>query len=140
MTRSEVDNLLAAHQESFNSRDAARLARDHAEDGTFHSAAVGLASGRVAIEKVYTYWLTAFPDMSLIWDTPVVEGDRAALFWQFKGTLSGPFFGAEGSGAHVEFPGAAEYILSPQGIVSARHIFDFTGALVAARVLRVKPT
>jgi hypothetical protein len=29
--------------------------------------------------------------------------------------------------------------MSPEGIVMADHVFDFTGALVTAGVLRVKP-
>jgi hypothetical protein len=29
--------------------------------------------------------------------------------------------------------------VSPEGIVTARHVFDFTGALVSAGVLKVKP-
>ena len=55
------------------------------------------------------------------------------------GTLAGKFFGDVRPGTHVTFAGAAEYVLSPEGIVSARHLFDFTGALVAAGVLKIKP-
>jgi predicted ester cyclase len=140
MTRSEIDTLLARHQQSFASRSDARLAADHAEHGTFYSPAAGTVKGRAEIRKVYEYWLTAFPDMDFTWDTPVVEGHRVALFWQFAGTLAGPFFGGVRPGTRVKFSGAAEYVLSPDGIVSARHVFDFTGALVTAGVLKVKPT
>jgi hypothetical protein len=69
----------------------------------------------------------------------VVEGDRIALFWRFRGTVAGPFFGDVKSGTRIEFPGAAEYTVSPAGIQHARHVFDFTGALVNAGVLKVKP-
>ena len=77
--------------------------------------------------------------MELTWDRPIVDGERAALFWNFRGTLAGKFFGDVRPGTHVTFAGAAEYVLSPEGIVSARHLFDFTGALVAAGVLKIKP-
>jgi predicted ester cyclase len=139
MTRSEIDTLLARHQQSFGSRDPARLAADHVEHGTFSSPAAGHVTGRVEIQKVYEYWLTAFPDLQFSWDAPLVDGNRVALFWHFRGTLSGPFFGEIRPGTRVEFPGFAEYVLSPDGIVSARHLFDFTGALVTAGVLKVKP-
>jgi predicted ester cyclase len=69
-----------------------------------------------------------------------VDGERVALFWQFGGTASGEFFGEVKPGTRVQFAGAAEYRVSPAGIVSARHLFDFTGALVTAGVLKVKPT
>lgn len=139
MTRSEIDSLLARHQQSFVSRSAAALAADHAEHGTFSSPAAGTVTGRAEIQKVYEYWLSAFPDMEMPWDTPIVDGQRVALFWNFRGTVVGQFFGDVRPGTRVQFAGAAEYVLSPEGIVSARHLFDFTGALVTAGVLKVKP-
>lgn len=139
MTRQEIEAMLAKHQQSFASRSAARLAADHTANGTFYSPAAGLVSGRDQIQKVYEYWLASFPDMEFTWDTPLIEGDRAALFWQFRGTVDGTFFGEVRPGTRVQFAGAADYRLSPEGIVSATHVFDFTGALVTAGVLKVKP-
>jgi predicted ester cyclase len=140
MKRQDVEALLARHKESFASRSAARLTADHTEHGAFYSPAAGLVEGRDKIRKVYEYWLAAFPDMEMTWDAPLIDGDRAAIFWQFRGTADGQFFGDAKPGSRVQFAGAAEYHLSPEGIVSARHLFDFTGALVTAGVLKVKPT
>jgi len=39
MTRDEIVTLLAAHQEAFLRRDAAALAAQHSEDGTFDGPA-----------------------------------------------------------------------------------------------------
>lgn len=139
MTRSEIDALLARHQQSFVRRSAAAITADHAADGTFYSPAAGNVTGRAEIQKVYEYWLSAFPDMGFTWGPPIVEGHRVALFWRFTGTIAGQFFGDVKPGTRVEFPGAAEYVVSPEGIVSARHLFDFTGALVTAGVLKVRP-
>ncbi len=139
MNRQDIETLLARHQQSFASRSAATLAADHAADGSFTSPAAGTAHGRDEIQKVYEYWLAAFPDMDMTWDAPLIDGDRAALFWRFSGTADGQFFGDAKPGTRVQFVGAAEYHLSPDGIVSARHLFDFTGALVTAGVLKVKP-
>jgi hypothetical protein len=139
MTRPEIETFLARHRRSFERREAAIIAADHAADGTFYSPAAGDVSGRANIEKVYDYWLTAFPDLDFTWTAPLIEGDRVALFWHFRGTVAGPFFGDVRPGTRIEFPGAAEYVLSPAGIVRARHVFDFTGALVTAGVLKVKP-
>ena len=139
MTRSDIDALLARHQQAFAARSAAQIAAGHTADGTFHSPAAGNIAGRDAIQKVYEYWLEAFPDMDFTWSTPIVEGHRVALFWRFAGTVAGQFFGEVKPGTRVEFTGAAEYHVSPNGIVSARHVFDFTGALVTAGVLKVRP-
>ena len=140
MTRAEVEALLERHRQSFANRDAVRLAADHAETGTFESPAAGIARGRAAIEGVYRYWFEAFPDMEFTWGAPVIDGDRAALFWHFRGTVAGDYFGQAQRGARVEFIGAAEYEFTPAGaIASARHVFDFTGSLVSSGALRVKP-
>jgi predicted ester cyclase len=127
MTRPEIDALLARHLQSFASRSAAALASDHVEHGTFYSPAAGTVTGRAEIQKVYEYWLSAFPDMTFTWGPPIVDGRRVALHWHFAGTLGGQFFGELHLGTRVEFDGAAEYVVSPEGIVSARHLFDFTG-------------
>ena len=139
MTRDDILARLDRHRAAFASRDAERLAADHTVDGTFESSAAGLVVGRENIQGVYAYWLKAFPDMEFSWREPVIEGDRVALFWHFRGTTSGTFFGAAHPGGRVEFNGAAEYRVSADGIVTANHVFDFTGALIAAGVLKVKP-
>ena len=139
MTRAEVEAFLARHKRSFESRSATVLAADHTEGGTLQTPAEGTVTGRLEIQKVYEFWLTAFPDMVFGWDEPVVEGNRVAFFWDFEGTSSGQFFGDVRPGIPVRFSGAAEYVLSSEGIVNARHVYDFTGALVAAGALKVKP-
>ena len=139
MTRAEVGALLERHRRSFASRDPERIAADHSEQGTFESPAAAMVYGREAIAGVYRYWLQAFPDMEFVWREPIIDGQRVALFWHFRGTLHGDFFGHVKRGARVEFPGAAEYQVSNDGIVSAKHLFDFTGSLIAAGVLKVKP-
>jgi predicted ester cyclase len=132
--------LLERHQRSYASRNPVTLAADHVEDGTFESQAAGLVRGREAIEGVYAYWMNAFPDLDFTWRDPIIEGDRAALFWHFRGTLAGNFFGHAKPGTRVEFDGAADYLLSPAGIVAVRHVFDFTGALITTGVMKVKPS
>ena len=140
MTRATVEQFLAVHQAGFLARSADALAATHAPDGTFESPAHGVVRGREAILGVYRYWYEAFPDFMLIWGTPVIEPPRAALFWTFEGTTTGPFFGDVRPGTAVKMSGAAEYLFGDNGIVSVRHIFDFSQVLVAAGVLRIKPT
>jgi predicted ester cyclase len=139
MTREEILSLLSSHQDAFLARDAGRLALQHAPAGTFQSPAHGIVEGREAIGEIYRYWFTAFPDLRLTWGRPVVDGDRAALFWSFSGTAQGPFFGAVGAGTLIEMPGAAEYVVADGLIRSVRHVFDFSGVLMRAGVLKVKP-
>lgn len=139
MTRSDIEAKLERHRASFAQRDVEALANDHAPDGTFDSPAQRRAKGRAAIADVYRYWLNAFPDMAFDWGPPLIDGDRVALFWHFEGTVSGPFYGEVKMGTRIEMDGAAAYVFSEQGILSARHVFDFSGALVKAGALKVKP-
>ena len=140
MTRAVIEQYLADHQAAFLARSADALAATHAPTGTFESPAHGLVRGRDAIRSIYQYWYDAFPDLLLVWDAPVIEPPRAALFWKFEGTTTGPFFGEVRPGTAIRMSGAAEYVFGDDGIQSVRHIFDFSQALVAAGVLKIKPT
>jgi steroid delta-isomerase-like uncharacterized protein len=139
MLQSEIVRLLEQHHAAFARHDAAALAAQHLEDGTFESPAVGIVHGRKAIEQVYTYWFNAFPDMRFTWGPPIVEGDRAALFWILEGTVEGPFFGVPNPGTHVKVTGAAQYVFRDGGIASAAHIFDFSAVLMKAGILKARP-
>jgi predicted ester cyclase len=139
MTRAPIDRLLAQHKDAFARRDAEALALTHAPDGTFESPAYGLVTGRQAILDIYRYWYVAFPDFLLTWESALIDPPRASFLWRFAGTAAGPFFGEVKVGAKVNMQGAAEYAFSEQGIVSARHVFDFSGTLMRAGVLKVKP-
>jgi predicted ester cyclase len=139
MTRVEVERLLLHHHDCFLQREPAALAANHVVDGTFESPATGLVRGRPAIEAVYASWLKGFPDLLLDWKDAVIEGDRAVFFWTLTGTASGPFYGIVGSGTQVTATGAGDYRFSPEGIVSARHVFDWTAVLLATGVLKARP-
>jgi predicted ester cyclase len=139
MTRAEIEQRLAALEAAFRRRSAEDLAAQHAADGTFESPAHGQLRGRDAILGVYKYWYSAFPDFTFEWDTAVIDPPRAAVFWTFEGTAAGPFFGDVKAGTHVKMKGAAEFTFGPAGILSTRHIFDFSALLVSAGVLRIKP-
>jgi predicted ester cyclase len=140
MTRSEIVALLEQHRDGFRCRDAAALATGHTENGTFDSPAHGLLEGRPKILAVYEYWFAAFPDLTLTWGDPLIDGDHAAIFWEFSGTSRGPFFGIVGANTPVEMHGAAEIHVADGGIKSIRHVFDFSSVLVRTGVLKVRPS
>jgi predicted ester cyclase len=139
MTREAIEQMLARHQEAFVRRDPVALAGTHLPEGSFESPAYGVITGRPAILEMYRYWYSAFPDFLLTWDHALIDGDYAAFFWTFKGTSAGPFFGEVRPGTQVDMTGAALYTFTEAGIVSARHVFDFSGVLVRAGVLKIKP-
>jgi predicted ester cyclase len=139
MTRAAIEQRLAEHQAGFLARSPDALAATHAPEGTFESPAHGVVRGREAIREIYRYWYSAFPDFMLSWGAPIIEPPRAAVFWKFEGTTTGPFFGEVRAGTRIKMIGAAEYTYGDEGIVAVRHIFDFSAALVSAGVLKIKP-
>ncbi len=139
MTRAAVAQRLADHQAGFLARSPELLAATHAPDGTFESPAHGLVRGRDAIRDVYDYWYTAFPDFMLSWGSALIDQPRAAVFWKFEGTTTGPFFGEVRPGTPIRMAGAAEYTFGDEGILAVRHIFDFSAVLATAGVLKIKP-
>jgi predicted ester cyclase len=139
MTRAAIEELLAVHKAAFERRDVDALTAAHAVEGTFESPAYGVVRGRAAIREIYRYWYGAFPDFLLTWESALVDPPRASFFWAFEGTAAGPFFGDVRPGTRVAMIGAAEYRFADDLIVSARHVFDFSGMLVRTGVLKIKP-
>jgi hypothetical protein len=140
MTRAEIEVLLARQKDAFARRDVEALTELHAPDGRFDSPAYGQVIGREAIRDVYRYWYRAFPDFLLTWDSALIDPPRASYFWTFTGTAAGPFFGEVKLGSKVNMIGAAEALFGAEGILSIRHVFDFSGTLMRAGVLKVKPS
>lgn len=139
MTRADIEQLLARHKRGFLERDAEALANCHTIDGTFESPAYGVVKGRDQIRDVYRYWYRAFPDLMLTWENEIIDPPRAAYFWAFEGTAEGPFFGDVRPGSRVTMTGATECVCTGQGFAAIRHVFDFSGGLLRAGVLKVKP-
>ena len=140
ITREEIEQRLAEQKAAFLRRDAEALAALHAPGGTFESPAYGIVTGREAIQGVYRYWYTAFPDFILTWDHALIDPPHASYLWTFTGTAAGPFFGETKPGSKITMMGATESLYGPDGIVATRHVFDFSGTLVRTGVLKVKPT
>jgi predicted ester cyclase len=140
MTRTLVEELVARQKNAFARRDVDDLTALHTPEGTFDSPAYGVVTGREAIRGIYRYWYSAFPDFLLTWDHALVDPPRASYFWTFTGTAAGPFFGEVKVGAKITMIGATEATFSEQGITAIRHVFDFSGTLMRAGVLKVKPS
>lgn len=140
MTRAAIETILARQKDAYARRDIEALTTVHAPQGTFESPAYGVVQGRDAIRDIYRYWYTAFPDMMLTWESALIDPPRASFFWTFDGTVAGQFFGDVKVGSKVHMLGASECEFSEAGMIAIRHVFDFSGALVRAGVLKVKPT
>lgn len=139
MTREEIAALFKRRAETWERHDAAALAADHSPDCVVVSPTGGVLEGREEIERIYGIWFKAFPDITLSNTDMLIDGDRAALFFNISGTHAGDFFGFPASGRHLDATCAFLYTVSNGLIVNERRVLDFTGVLVQVGVLRAKP-
>lgn len=141
MTRQEIRSLFTRRQEAWDRHDAAALAADHAEDGQVESPlAGGTACGREAVEKLYTTYLHAFPDLHVEEDELLIDGDRVVLVGRVSGTDTGGFMGMPPTGRTVSVPIVFFYEMRDGVIVRERRVYDFTGVLVQVGLLKAKPS
>lgn len=140
MTRAEIIDLIARVQDAWNRRDVDALVNFHAEDGVVETPmGGGLTRGREAIGKVYEALFHAFPDVTMSYDDPVIDGNRAVLVARIAGTDRGGFMGMQPSGRHVDFPCVLLLDLQNGLIVRERRIYDFTGLAVQVGAIKAKP-
>src|SRR5687768_2905455 len=140
MTRSEINDLIVRFQDSWNRRDVGALAAFHAEDCIVDSpVAGGQARGREAIARSYEAFLHAFPDLTIKYDDPLIDGDRVVLITRISGTDRGGFMGLQPTGRFVNFPCVLLYDLADGLIARERRIYDFTGLAVQVGAIKAKP-
>jgi len=140
MTRDKILALFVGRETAWRSRDAARLAADHADNGIVVSPTGGVLEGRAEIERIYRLWFNAFPDLIFANEDIIVDDLRVALLCRVSGTHGGEFFGVPPTGRRIEIPAVFVYRLNAEGLIEhERRVLDFTGVLIQVGVLRAKP-
>jgi predicted ester cyclase len=77
--------------------------------------------GRSAITEVAQGFMSAFPDMKVLMDGLLVDGDRAVYRWTLVGTNTGP----GGKGHKVRISGFEEWRIGADGLIAeSRGQFD----------------
>jgi hypothetical protein len=72
--------------------------------------------GRAAItEAARSFMVVAFPDMQMLMDDLVVQGDNAEYRWTLVGTNTGP----GGTGRRVRISGFEEWTIGDDGLIAA---------------------
>ncbi len=95
------------------SQDSASVAAFYSPDGSLTINEGVPAAGRRAITEVAQAFMTAFPDMQVLMDNVLVQGDRAVYHWTLIGTNTGP----GGTGQRVRISGFEVWKLGDDGLV-----------------------
>ena len=139
MTYDDTVAFLRARVEKYRRHDVNRLAADHTDDGIVRSPIFPLVQGVVNIQSSYRALFTMFPDLRMTFESPIIDGDRAAHPFSSRATHVGEFMGVSGTGRKFQIEGALFYKFDYGLIAEERRIYDFTGLLLQVGVLKGRP-
>ena len=139
MTREEIGQFLQRRQDAWKRHDIEALTLDHAEDCVLDSPLAGKVKGRVAIARLYRALLSSFPDLAFDHTDVVIDEDRVVQIATMTGTNNGGFMDLPPTGKKISFPLVVIFRFKDGLIVEEQPVYDFTGMLVQAGVLKAKP-
>ena len=117
----QIRVLAERYTAAWCSRDASRVADYYASNGSLSVNGGAPAVGRSAITEVAQGFMTAFPDMKVLMEDLLVEGDRVIYRWTLVGTNTGP----GGKGHRVRISGFEEWRIGADGLIAeSRGQFD----------------
>ncbi len=65
----------------------------------------GVTVGPEPFARLHAAFLTAFPDLTLVVEDVVAEGDKVAVRWSISGTHRGDFLGVAATGRRIQAQG-----------------------------------
>jgi ketosteroid isomerase-like protein len=112
-----LQSFAEAYTAAWCSQNPARVASFYAEDGSLQVNDAAPAVGRAAITEVAQGFMTAFPDMQVLFDELRLEGDWAIYHWTLTGTNTGP----GGTGRAVRISGYEVWQMNAGGLIAHSH-------------------
>lgn len=97
------------------SQNAASVAAFYTLHGTLRVNSGSVAMGRTAIAAVAQSFMNVFPDLVIVMDDLLVEGERAFYHWTLTGTNAGPGRNSR----KVRISGFEEWQVGPDGLIAA---------------------
>ena len=100
-----------------------------ADDYVNHDTVPGLGSDREGFKQLFAGHHAAFPDLKVVIDDIVAEGDKVANRWSWTGTHKGPFMGVPATGKHVTLTGISIHRFADGKIIEQWHRMDMLGMM-----------
>src|SRR5215208_4670704 len=100
-----AEEVAKQYFDALSRRDVEAMAALWAPDGTDHIASQVDAVGPNGVRAYFSELFAAFPDFALCVQTTVAQDDKIAVHWTAAATMTGPLWGLEPTGAHVEIEG-----------------------------------
>jgi steroid delta-isomerase-like uncharacterized protein len=127
-----ITNLIAA----WNAHDVEGVTALYAPD--YEEVDVGQTGpqrGPECIRRLMLYYLRAFPDLKLVLDDLITDGDRAALAWTLHGTQRGTIMNIPPTGRAVAVRGTSLLTVQDGKIRRGLRLWDVAGLLRALGLL-----
>ena len=113
--RDQLLDFARRYTEAWCGQQPASVADHYAPDGSLTVNDGPPAVGRAAITDVARSFMSAFPDMQVLMDDLLVDGDHIEYHWTLVGTNTGP----GETGNRVRISGFEEWTIGDDGLVAA---------------------
>jgi steroid delta-isomerase-like uncharacterized protein len=111
--------------EGFNRRDLKVVDDLFVEDFVVNGARIG----RTGLKQSMSQYLTTFPDLTVVIDKIVAEGDEVGIWYTARGTQRGEFRGVPPTGKQVSWVGVDLLRVERGKIVEGRFVDDALGLM-----------
>jgi hypothetical protein len=113
-TPTDLQDFATRYTAAWCSQEAARVASFFSPDGSLSVNDGPAAIGRKAIQETVQSFMTAFPDLQVLFDNLVVKDGRVEYHWTLVGTNSGP----GGTGKTVRISGKENWKAWEGGLIA----------------------
>jgi hypothetical protein len=110
----KLREFAARYTAAWCSQNPLSVALHYAADGRLRVNDNTPAVGREAITKVVEGFMVAFPDLQVLLDQVVPQGERLEYHWTLTGTNSGP----GGTGHRVHIKGYEDWRIGEDGLIA----------------------
>ena len=111
----QLRDFARRYTEAWCSQDPARVAENYAPDGSLIINDGPPSVGRPAITEAARSFMVAFPDLQVLMDDLLVQGESAEYRWTLVGTNTGP----GGTARRVRISGFEEWTIGDDSLIAA---------------------
>jgi predicted ester cyclase len=114
LSREKLREFAERYTAAWCSQDPTAVSALYSPNGSLTINADSPAAGRQLIAVAALRFMVAFPDLHIVLDDVVIQGDRAVYHWTLSGTNTGP----GGSGSHVRISGFEVWTIGNDGLIA----------------------
>ncbi len=129
MSIEENKAIVRRFEEVFNEKRVDRADEFVAQDYIDHAALPGQAPGLEGAKQKWAMFIAATPDMRVLIEDMVAEGDKVVARWTYEGTHHGELLGIPPTGKRFRTSGISIYRLAKGKVAEVWEEFDRLGML-----------